>query len=219
MPVAIRRGGFIVAPVRIPCGDDQYCRRTITDKARCLLVQRCPMKRFFIISYFVTVMFVFFLSCVYEFLIEDNVDFFLGAGSFPHEIESIAVHWEYVVTVTIFSAVALLLPFSMLYKMDAKWRKIEAEKLALQIQLDDNLAKMLSGFVNICIGCKKVRIEKGDTANERWDNIADYISQRTDLLFSHGYCPECAAQAKAQMRQFCQKVEKNRDEIDEIPYV
>jgi PleD family two-component response regulator len=47
--------------------------------------------------------------------------------------------------------------------------------------------KTLSGLLPICSSCKKVRDDKG-----YWNQIENYISQHTDVEFSHGLCVECA---------------------------
>ena len=48
--------------------------------------------------------------------------------------------------------------------------------------------KTLSGLLPICVHCKNVRNDKG-----YWEQIERYLSSRTDALFSHGLCPECAS--------------------------
>jgi PAS domain S-box-containing protein len=55
--------------------------------------------------------------------------------------------------------------------------------------LRDALAKVktLSGFIPICASCKKVRDDKGF-----WSQIEAYLSDHSELEFSHGLCPECA---------------------------
>jgi len=49
-----------------------------------------------------------------------------------------------------------------------------------------NRIKRLEGVLPTCMYCKKIR----DEAN-RWVNIEQYISQRTEASFSHGVCPSC----------------------------
>jgi len=50
--------------------------------------------------------------------------------------------------------------------------------------------KVLEGFLPICSQCKKIRDEDGD-----WHQMEAYIGERTNTLFSHSYCPECAKKA------------------------
>lgn len=68
-------------------------------------------------------------------------------------------------------------------------KKIEKEREILIEQLQTALAeiKTLSGMLPICCSCKKIRDDKG-----YWNQLETYISDHSDALFSHGYCPECA---------------------------
>ena len=47
--------------------------------------------------------------------------------------------------------------------------------------------KTLSGFLPICASCKKIRDDKG-----YWNQIEEYIRERSEAEFSHGICPDCA---------------------------
>lgn len=46
--------------------------------------------------------------------------------------------------------------------------------------------KTLRGILPICCSCKKIRDDEG-----YWNDVENYISERTDADFSHGICPEC----------------------------
>ncbi len=46
--------------------------------------------------------------------------------------------------------------------------------------------KTLSGFLPICAKCKKIRDDKG-----YWQQIEKYISEHSDVAFTHGLCPDC----------------------------
>ena len=50
--------------------------------------------------------------------------------------------------------------------------------------------RALSGLLPICSKCKKIRDDQG-----YWKHVEPYISLHSDVLFSHGYCPECATKA------------------------
>jgi PAS domain S-box-containing protein len=71
----------------------------------------------------------------------------------------------------------------------SKRRKYEKEREMLIEQLQSALAeiKTLSGMLPICCSCKKIRDDKG-----YWNQLETYISDHSDAMFSHGYCPECA---------------------------
>ena len=45
--------------------------------------------------------------------------------------------------------------------------------------------KYLEGFLSICASCKQVRVD------DAWVSIEHIISSGSDLLLSHGICPEC----------------------------
>lgn len=158
------------------------------------------MRRYFVLQYVLIVCSIFLASYIYEFWIEGGFSFFMTEDE-AHFHETSGEHWEYIITVTIFSAVALLLPTIMMYRIDSRLRKIEADKLALQIQLDETLTKLLSGFLGICSVCKKVRVKAKDTKSESWSSIDAYIAEHTDLKFSHGYCPDCYAKVVQELEK------------------
>ena len=47
-------------------------------------------------------------------------------------------------------------------------------------------ARLLSGLIPICFGCKKIRDDAG-----YWTQLEVYISEHSDATFSHGLCEEC----------------------------
>ena len=55
-------------------------------------------------------------------------------------------------------------------------------------QLNDYIAEIqiLRGVIPICTFCKKIRDDEG-----YWQAIESYMSQYTDVQFSHGLCPAC----------------------------
>jgi CheY-like chemotaxis protein len=67
--------------------------------------------------------------------------------------------------------------------------KMEQEREDLVKQLQDALAKVriLSGLMPICSYCKKIRDDRG-----YWGAVETFVSENTDIRFSHGLCPDCA---------------------------
>ncbi len=55
-------------------------------------------------------------------------------------------------------------------------------------ELRDALArvKTLSGFLPICVSCKKIRDDKG-----YWTQVEEYLRSHSEVEFSHGLCPDC----------------------------
>lgn len=47
--------------------------------------------------------------------------------------------------------------------------------------------KTLKGIIPICASCKSIRDGKG-----YWNQLEKYISDRTEVMFTHGICPECS---------------------------
>jgi phosphoserine phosphatase RsbU/P len=63
----------------------------------------------------------------------------------------------------------------------------EREKLIADLQKALAEIKTLQGILPICSFCKKIRDDK-----EVWTQLENYISEHTDALFSHSFCPDCA---------------------------
>ena len=45
--------------------------------------------------------------------------------------------------------------------------------------------KYLEGFLPVCSFCKKIRV------GNDWIPIEDYLSEHSEAVLSHGFCPEC----------------------------
>ena len=67
-------------------------------------------------------------------------------------------------------------------------RKAEQEKERLIEKLQVALAEVrrLSGLLPICAHCKKIRNDEG-----YWTQLERYISEHSDVRFTHGICPDC----------------------------
>jgi CHASE1-domain containing sensor protein len=76
--------------------------------------------------------------------------------------------------------------------------KAEHHAFVLRQALDN--IKTLSGLLPICASCKKIRDDKG-----YWNQVEVYLSNHSDLLFSHGMCPDCAAKAMKELEDLRKK--------------
>ncbi|MDH3382998.1 MAG: PAS domain S-box protein [Deltaproteobacteria bacterium] len=65
-------------------------------------------------------------------------------------------------------------------------REAEEEYRQLQERLQNSLAKVISGFLPICAGCKMIRDEKS-----KWNSVEVFIEKRTGAEFTHTLCPSC----------------------------
>lgn len=62
----------------------------------------------------------------------------------------------------------------------------ERERLIAQLQAALDKVKLLSGLLNTCAYCKKIR-----DADGVWQPVERYISEHSEASFSHGICPDC----------------------------
>lgn len=58
--------------------------------------------------------------------------------------------------------------------------------------------KQLRGLLPICSYCKSVRKDEN-----YWEQVEQYVSEHTDLQFSHGICPNCYDRVVAEMNVEC----------------
>ena len=67
-------------------------------------------------------------------------------------------------------------------------KRLEKEREEMIESLEKALAeiKTLRGFIPICCHCKKIRTDEGF-----WQQIEKYISEHSEVVFSHGICPDC----------------------------
>lgn len=65
---------------------------------------------------------------------------------------------------------------------------------ARELQAAEHSITRLRKLIPICSYCKKIR---GD--QDYWEQLEDYLSQQTELEFSHGICPSCYPKAIREM--------------------
>lgn len=61
------------------------------------------------------------------------------------------------------------------------------EQLIKELREANAEVKTLSGLLPICASCKQVRDDQG-----YWSQLETYLSNHTEISFSHGLCNECA---------------------------
>ena len=73
--------------------------------------------------------------------------------------------------------------------------------------------RQLQGMLPICSYCKKIRNDQN-----YWQKVEGYISDRTDVEFSHGICPDCNLRVQEELAERKQQRESGnlieRDRID-----
>ncbi len=65
-------------------------------------------------------------------------------------------------------------------------KNIELEKVNRELKHTLETVKHLRGLLPICSSCKKIRNDSG-----YWQHVEAYISEHTDVDFTHGICPDC----------------------------
>lgn len=65
--------------------------------------------------------------------------------------------------------------------------QMENEKLIDDLQQAVEEITTLQGMLPICSYCKNIRDDQG-----YWNSIESYFSKHSELIFSHGLCPDCA---------------------------
>jgi len=109
--------------------------------------------------------------------------------TFPHRLASGEIK-----DVEVFSGPITRDGEEVLYSIihDISERKTHEQKRdQLIAKLEQALAeiKTLRGILPICASCKKIRDGAGN-----WTKIETYISQHSEVDFTHGICPDCLSQ-------------------------
>lgn len=63
----------------------------------------------------------------------------------------------------------------------------QKEKLISELTDTLNEVKTLRGIIPICAHCKKIRSDTG-----YWEQVEQYVQDRSEAQFSHALCPDCA---------------------------
>lgn len=75
--------------------------------------------------------------------------------------------------------------------------------ILLQSRLLSEVQSTLQGILPICSRCKKVRLADGNAEDPKsWRRIEEFISERVDVGFTHGYCPDCYEEEMAAIDRF-----------------
>ena len=68
--------------------------------------------------------------------------------------------------------------------LDEKNQALLREKQSLEAAMAR--IRTLRGLLPICASCKRIRDDKG-----YWNQLEAYLSEHSEVVFSHGICPEC----------------------------
>jgi len=66
--------------------------------------------------------------------------------------------------------------------------------------------KFYETILPVCCVCKKIRDDSGkEPGTGEWYNVDEFLHKKAGIMASHGYCPECAARAKAEIQKYLKK--------------
>jgi DNA-binding response OmpR family regulator len=71
-------------------------------------------------------------------------------------------------------------------------KPVDREELHARLRVAERIlglqreVRQLEGLLPICSYCKKIRDEQ-----EKWSQVEEYVSRKTEAQFSHGVCPDC----------------------------
>jgi hypothetical protein len=74
------------------------------------------------------------------------------------------------------------------------WRSERDARAALEQTLSE--LRVLRGVIPICSHCRKIRTDVGD-----WQQLEEYVRERSEADFSHGVCPDCTARHYPQVAE------------------
>ena len=84
--------------------------------------------------------------------------------------------------------------------------------ITIQSRLLSEVQNTLQGILPICAKCKKVKSVDGESRDQKdWKEIEEYISQKTDVGFSHGYCPNCFNEQLVNIEQYRKRLENRKN--------
>ncbi len=119
-------------------------------------------------------------------VIKDRISHF-ASGEILHKKDGTSFLVEYISAPMIMNdnVIGGVVAFQDITEREQKAK--EREKLIKDLTEALAKVKTLSGLLPICASCKKIRDDKG-----YWNQIEEYIRDRSEAEFSHSICPECA---------------------------
>jgi len=96
----------------------------------------------------------------------------------------------------VLAVLATVLALGGLYRRRIRSHESREKELEQRIAEAVAQVKVLGGLLPICMACKKIRDDEG-----YWNKLETYLSQHSEIVLSHGLCPDCFTEAKRFHRQ------------------
>jgi PAS domain S-box-containing protein len=77
-----------------------------------------------------------------------------------------------------------------------KRAETERQKLVQELRASAEKVRILTGLLPMCATCKRVRNDKG-----YWEQVEAFITQHSEITFTHSVCPDCAKDYEKQFGQ------------------
>ena len=90
-------------------------------------------------------------------------------------------------TAGILHQIAVLIGLTFYIIVDIGLIILTAQRIDYELNRARDDIKTLTGLIPICSNCKKIRDDKGS-----WNLLESYFAEHSDIMFSHGLCPDCA---------------------------
>lgn len=85
----------------------------------------------------------------------------------------------------------------LVLEMEERMRaEIEREQTVIELTAALERVQTLRGLLPICAWCKHIRDDQG-----YWQQLEMYLTENSDLEFSHGICPTCAEKLYQEMEE------------------
>ncbi|HLZ20277.1 MAG TPA: hypothetical protein VKO67_11710 [Smithellaceae bacterium] len=86
----------------------------------------------------------------------------------------------------VYHQMAVLIGLNFYIIVDIGLIILTAQRIDYELNKAKDEIKTITGLIPICSNCKKIRDDKGS-----WTLLESYFADHTDIMFSHGLCPDC----------------------------
>ena len=127
---------------------------------------------------------ILFLAGIPFIVISMELDLLEKIYDFSRQHEQMEID-EFFILLIFLSIIITYYYIRKIFLLSSLNKDIEVKNTQLEKALDE--VKQLRGILTICSVCKKVKIK-----DSYWQTIEEYISDNSEVQFSHGICRDCA---------------------------